>query len=256
MDKALYCAMCGGVVSETDNVCPHCKKALPAKDRLFLNFLIDHTKDKIKGDIEDSVFETVKNYLLSHLFAVIVGFTMVVVAAAAVIFSSAADPYNHISKVDSIEQVRPAEDYSIALSAEDKAEIESMLQNYVSSLDDAKFMAGNDAYTYLISDELYFSLENQGGDYLYYNFYNDEENFPYVRAEDDPTNAITVHTETYNAKPDSVLAKELIGLEYRVASVDVTHTLYAGSTFVGERDYSVLLCVENGKWAIAETLER
>ena len=254
MEKTMYCAFCGGAVLESDAVCPHCKKGLPAKDRLFLNFLIDHTKDKIKGDIEDSVYETVKNYLLSHLFGVIVGFTVVVVAAAAMIF--APSPYSHIAKVESIEQVRPAEDYSVALSAEDKAQIEKNLQEYVTCLDDAKFMAGNAAYTYLISDELFYSLENGANDHLYYNYYNDEENFPYIEARSNPKNTITVYGETYNSKPDSALAKELLGLEYQVASVDVTHSLYAGDTFIGSRDYSILMAKENGFWAIAETVER
>ena len=258
MKTSNYCAWCGKQLTEPSDKCPNCNKALPPKDRLFLNFLIDHTKDKIKGDIEDSVYETVKNYLLSHLYGVIVGLTVIVVAAAAIFFGSAS-PYSHISQVDSIDEVRPAEDYSTALSAQDKAEIKTCLENYVSALDDARFMAGNDTYLYLISDDLYFSLQNPAEDYLYYNFYNDEANFPYIRIEDDPTNTVTLKEDTFTSKVESAAGLELEELGYQVAAVEITHSLYAAAVDsanpVGSADYTVTLAKENGQWLIVEILE-
>ena len=75
-----FCPWCGESHPADAATCPHCGKPLPAKDHLFRRFLIDHTKDKLKGDIEDSLFEAIKNYLLSHLYAMVVGLSVIAVA--------------------------------------------------------------------------------------------------------------------------------------------------------------------------------
>ena len=45
---------------------------MEAKDNLLITFLVDHTKDKLKGDIEDGLFEALINFLLSHLYSMII----------------------------------------------------------------------------------------------------------------------------------------------------------------------------------------
>ena len=51
MDNKIYCAWCGTEISKEDKKCAACGKKLPPKDKLFLEFLIEHTKDSIKGNI-------------------------------------------------------------------------------------------------------------------------------------------------------------------------------------------------------------
>jgi hypothetical protein len=256
MEKETYCVKCGAKVTADTAVCPTCRQKLPAKDRLLLNFLWEHTKDKIKGDIEDSVFETIKNFLLSHLYGLVVGLSLIVVAAVA-IFNPAVDA--HIRKVDSIEQIYAAEENagSYRLTEQDKMEIAECMTSYVTSLDDAKFMAGNAAYLYIISDELFESMNSDTPMELYYNYYNDEENFPYIRAEDEPRNKAVTTGFTTEEKTENMTI--LRGMGYEVAAATVTHSFYAAAvdpdTPIGSTDYLVTFAKENGTWLIVETVE-
>ena len=226
MEKETYCVKCGAKVTADTAVCPTCRQKLPAKDRLLLHFLWEHTKDKIKGDIEDSVFEAIKNFLLSHLYGLVVGLSLIVVAAVA-IFNPAVDA--HIRKVDSIEQIYAAEENAggYRLTEQDKMEIAECMTSYVTSLDDAKFMAGNGAYLYIISDELFESMNSDTPMELYYNYYNDEENFPYIRAEDEPRNKAVTTGFTTEEKTENMTI--LRGMGYEVAAATVTHSFYAAA---------------------------
>ena len=40
------------------------------KENLLIDFLLKRTKDKFRGSAEDSLYEVVKNFLLSHLYGV------------------------------------------------------------------------------------------------------------------------------------------------------------------------------------------
>lgn len=256
MKEKMYCAWCGNEVETGAPKCAECKKAVPPKENLFLDFLLEHTKDSIKGKIEDSVYETVKNFLLSHLYGVVVGLSLIVVASVAVFSPS---PYSHIEKVGSIDEARASSSQAAAvLSAEDKAAIESCITKYAASLDSARFMAGNDAYTYAISDELYYSLENEAEYSLYYNYY-DEEIFPYVRAEDMPSNVAEIHKNTLSTASKTAIGAELQTLGYEIATANITHSLYAKNVDsqnpVAKRDYLVTFAKENGQWLIVETVD-
>lgn len=256
MEKETYCVKCGAKVAADATACPTCRQKLPAKDRLLLDFLWEHTKDKIKGDIEDSVFETVKNFLLSHLYGLVVGLSLIVVAAVA-IFNPPVDA--HIRRVDSIEQIYADEQNQTAyrLTEQDKMEIAECMTSYVVSLDNAKFMAGNDAYLYIISDELFESMNSDTPLELYYNYYNDEVRFPYIRADEEPRNkAVTVDFTTEEKTENMTILR---GMGYEVAAATVTHSFYAAAvdpdTPIGSADYLVTFAKENGKWLIVETIE-
>ena len=252
----LYCAFCGKEAENGAENCAACGKKIPAKENLFLDFLLDHTKDSIKGKIEDSVYETIKNFLLSHLYGVVVGISLIVVGAVAVI---SPNPYSHIEKVGSLEEARTSVSETAAvLSEADKQEIQNCISKYVASLDSARFMAGNDAFMYAISDDLYYSLENEAEYSLYYNYY-DEEIFPYVRAEDMPTNVAEIHKNTLSAESKTAIGTELKTLGYEIATFNMTPSLYAKNvnpeTPVAKRDYLVTFAKENGQWLLVETVE-
>lgn len=255
MEKYVYCVHCGTKTTADATACPQCKKKLPAKSRLLLQFLIDHTKDKIKGDIEDSVFETIKNFLLSHLYGLVVGLSLIVVAAVA-IFNPAVDA--HIRQVESMEQIwESGDETAYRLTEQDKMEIAECMTSYVVSLDDAKFMAGNAAYLYVISDELFESMNSDTPMELYYNYYNDEERFPYISYEDGPHNTAT--TSEYSTEEKTANMTILRGMGYEVAAAKVTHSFFAqnvdADTPIGSADYLVTFAKENGTWLIVETVE-
>ena len=72
--------------------CLKCGKKLDAKEHPLVDYLVAHTKDKLKGDIEDGLYDALKNYLLSHLYSVIIAVAFVVTAVAAVVTAATPHP--------------------------------------------------------------------------------------------------------------------------------------------------------------------
>lgn len=72
-----FCIHCGEEIYWEAESCPLCSHKLGEKENLFLYFLISHTKDSLKGKAQDKVYEILKNYLLSHLYGLIVTITLV-----------------------------------------------------------------------------------------------------------------------------------------------------------------------------------
>ncbi len=266
MDNQKYCIWCGKASEGAEDKCTGCGKIIDPKENLFLDFLKDHTKDKLKGNIEDKIYETIKNFLLSHLYSVIVGVSVLVVGSVAV-FGGNVD--SHINKTNGV----PPEVLEVfggnivqndnnvtttpGLTETDKEEIRTLIQTFLTYLDPARFQAGNMTDLCMISDELYFSLENAGKDEMGY-YYYDETKFPYVRSSDNPTNIAIFHEHTCSGTSSTAIGEELLMKGYPVASVRITHYLYSSESgepqIVGSENYDILLTKENGKWLIVESL--
>ena len=88
--KECHCNRCGARIAEGDARCAVCGKKQQVKNTLLLDFLIAHTKDDITGKITDSIYEAVKNFLLSHLFGVVVSLSLVTAVGVTVY---ASEPY-------------------------------------------------------------------------------------------------------------------------------------------------------------------
>lgn len=95
--RECHCHHCGARIAEGDAVCAACGKKQQVRNRQLLDFLIAHTKDTITDKITDSIYEAVKNFMLSHLFGVVVSISLV---AAAGVTVYATEPY--------IERVTPS----------------------------------------------------------------------------------------------------------------------------------------------------
>lgn len=254
MENQNYCVRCGGELPSDATKCPHCGKTLPAKDRLFRRFLIDHTKDQLKGKLEDSLFEAIKNYLLSHLFGMLVGLLVIAVGCVAIFAPS---PYDHIRMVDSVEELRggasaPAEK---TVSDADRAQIEEMLGKFVACLDLAHFQAGTDVYNYCVSDTLYEQLNKDVDESLLATYYDE---FPFIDIDDYPSNRVTVHGMTCGS--DTKNGQWLTANGYDVVEVTLTHALYAVNqdpdTPQATADYLVTVTKENGAWVVVDTIKK
>ncbi len=249
-----FCPWCGGPHSSDVAKCPQCGKKLPAKDLLFRRFLIDHTKDKLKGNIEDSLFKAIKNYLLSHLYAVVIALSVIAVAAVAVFAPSS---YDHLTPIDRVEDLRPVagDPSGDGLTDADRSEIAACLSDYVACLDMAFFQAGTDVLDYCVSDTLYEALNKDVAEDLVATFYND---FPYIDIDDMPRNLATIHEGTLVAGSDTTNGQWLQQNGYEVATLTVTHALYAwnvdATTPKARADYVVTMTKENGKWVIVDTV--
>lgn len=109
----IYCPKCGAENDRGTEVCRECHEAIPPKENLFLDFLIQHTKDAVKDKVSDKVFDVLRNWLLSHLYA-----SVVTVSVVAVVATGAVTLTNNVQKDDLSE--RPASVSVSLLSPEEQ----------------------------------------------------------------------------------------------------------------------------------------
>lgn len=82
MEKKKYCTFCGAENKAEDLLCYRCQENLNAEDELLKDFLIERTKDKLKGNLDDSLRDIIMNFLKSHLYGMV--FTISLVAAISI----------------------------------------------------------------------------------------------------------------------------------------------------------------------------
>ncbi|MBQ5327090.1 MAG: hypothetical protein J6K80_07795, partial [Oscillospiraceae bacterium] len=70
--------------------CTKCGKKQTDEENPLIDWLISHTKDKLKGDAESSLFDAIKNFILSHLYGTVMSIAII---AAAGITVYASEPY-------------------------------------------------------------------------------------------------------------------------------------------------------------------
>ena len=69
-----YCSFCGEKNEVTEKFCKKCKEPLSPKNHLLRDYVVDHFRDDLKENAEDSVFAFIKAWIISHLY----GITMLV----------------------------------------------------------------------------------------------------------------------------------------------------------------------------------
>ena len=99
-EEILYCDYCGGVNKPSAVICEHCQRKLGYKHSAFLIFLKANTKDKLLGGSKDKMFDRIKNFLLSHVYGVVVSILVVTTVCAYI-------PQNdtYIKKVSTVPQI-------------------------------------------------------------------------------------------------------------------------------------------------------
>lgn len=86
-ERKIYCTHCGTQHNVSDSTCTKCSRPLAPKDHLLKEYLIRHTKDKIRGEAEDSLFELITEWLRSHIFASFIAIEVAATAITAVAFN-------------------------------------------------------------------------------------------------------------------------------------------------------------------------
>ncbi len=85
MEEIRYCIFCGSPLSGDSRCCPACKKEIPLKENLFKEYLYRNTKESLKEKADDTLFNIVKNWLISHLYGLVVSIMFVGLAAVALV---------------------------------------------------------------------------------------------------------------------------------------------------------------------------
>lgn len=135
-----YCIWCGTSYAPPVAKCPHCGKNPDAKENLLVDYLIAHTKDSLKSKGETSLFTAIKNWLLSHLYGVVLTIT-VVAALSNTVFSAG----GHIQQVSSFPalsgQVQSENPNSSSATqtpeSEEPVDMREIIENLVESYIDA-----------------------------------------------------------------------------------------------------------------------
>lgn len=267
MDEKVYCVWCGCKHVKKTEKCMACGKKLDPKDRLLVDFLVEHTKDKFKGDLEDSLYEAIKNYLLSHLYGVVVTIAIVGAVTAA---AAAPKPDAHIQPVEQPPVIIAAEQETTApvadepaveyyqLTEQDKAEALNQLVNFAVDLEWEGMTAGTHVYIYFISEELeielgYDSLTHMYADRL------DEVVYPFAPVT---KGELVPDYSTWTTVPSTVHMQQLMDMGYPVASLEVAYTIYeehrqpdySEYELLGTSEYLITFAQEEGQWLMVEQI--
>ena len=99
--KKIYCVYCGTENDAALEKCTKCKKELYPKNHLFKDFLYEHIRDDLKDKVQDNIFSYLKNYIISHLYGVVMTVS-VLFTGVALVTSLTAKEYKTISDVNDI----------------------------------------------------------------------------------------------------------------------------------------------------------
>ena len=267
MDNITYCVWCGGENPKDGRKCCRCGKSLTPKENLLKDFLVEHTKDKLKGDIEDGLFEALKNFLLSHLYSVIIGIAFVVTAVAAVVSAVTPDPGEHIEQIfhaPATQDVSATQETTTApaayvLTQQDTDEIYTCLRAFTDCMEYTGYVGGDDEFLlYIISEELETAIGYDSYTDMYPDLVADDVyQFNYVEYGN-----LVMDEATWSTEPLTQNGKELVELGYTIATVYVDYSFYGKQTgmntaptvLLGEPRYLMTFTLENGKWLLVEQI--
>ena len=246
MESQKYCVWCGNAYDHSLTVCPSCHKNPDPKENQLADWLYSHTKDKLKGDIEGTLYNKLKNWALSNLYSMVLGVTVV---TTAVTVASAADN-GHIQPV-----TRPP----AALNSQEEPTP----------------VVNGDAmdYTQLMLDDYRMGLMTCGGDsMMFYDFWLPPEygitglhhafdDFWDGQEYDTSGVVKTMSAPSYGsfapAEPQTIVAQQLLNRGYEIFVLQWSHHMFLTEDAV-KSDYRPTYLVTftniDGTWYIAEEL--
>lgn len=80
-----YCVFCGSENEAEQKTCAACGKELYPQENLLEEYLRKEAEDQIKGKVVGTVFDKLKNFLLSHLYGIALTVSVVFTAASAMV---------------------------------------------------------------------------------------------------------------------------------------------------------------------------
>lgn len=275
MDDTTFCVWCGNQNPSDRQRCRVCGKPLEAKENLLVDFLVEHTKDKLKGDIDDGLYEALKNYLLSHLYSVIIAVALGVTAVAAIVTQNPAPHIQQVIKPPAPQALtqtttqqpttqttapqQETETGTYVLTQEDKQQIDACLGSFAECMRYTRMVGDDYEYLdYLISDE----LEDALGYDSYVDMYPDMvmgDVYTYNSCE---YGNVVIDEATWSTTPMTQNAKQLVDMGYTIATFYADHYFYgrligrsdAPTVLLGSPRYLMTFTVENGKWLLVEQI--
>ena len=262
MDNLKYCIYCGSPLPEGSAQCPKCGKVQEEKENLFKEYLWRHTKEKIRGDIDDSLFEIVKNWLMSHLFGVILLLT--VIGTVAYVFSNR--PPVRSSYIEAGERPVAAAQADTGTETDtgmDEAEVEAIRTAVYDAIDQYK----ESVFYWTVEDDPYASWgpggyqkeipERPEAYQLPAQYGTGRHEYFYDKGPEEWDYSIDPDSMVLN-DPSTDLGKSLMAEGYTVAEM-IKHDMVSisngdGTSYAGPGEYLFVLTEIDGVWYVAEDI--
>ena len=260
MEEGRYCIYCGFRLSQSSERCPNCGREQTDKEDLFKEYLLKNTKESIRGEIDDALFTVIKNWLLSHLYGIVLLITVI----AAAVYVSAGRPSVSVETLDLEE--RPA-----AVSSQDAATAPIEDEHELRQLSDEIYVAVNEyqraMFYWTIEDDPDASWgpggypdeipERPEALHLPAQYGSGRHEYTFIKGPDEIQYSVDRDTMTVNA-PTTELGQNILSQGYRVAEIvmhDMTvRTAADGSLYTGLGDYLFVLAEIDGVWYVAEDI--
>ncbi len=269
MADKIYCISCGSENDSAAEKCAHCGRPLHPKETLLKDYLVSKTKDSLKEKAEDSLYEAIKNWLITHLYGLLV--TVAVVSAAVVRINAAPAVPSYIEEVsvsqppaaetvsdenstepETVPEETPAET-GLQLDDELKEYLDVMgegyVERFVSSLPDIE-SDGFEGHGYRASMEDYVLPASSGftSHISYYHYIMDSHGaYDSIRTE------FSGHTLN---EPATSAGIALHNAGYDVAESTMTETMWDSESGASASvNWRLVYAKVDGEWYIAEMSE-
>lgn len=241
-----YCIYCGKEHDISETICCQCSKKLDPEENLLKDYLLAKTKDKLKGTVEDNLFELIKNFLLSHLYGVIVTISVVFVTMSSVSVVHVPQPQN----VDTPPSNDPVVEERDEITEEEKA-LQDFVQDY-SFCFDSDFDLNPHLATQAKSFELPASYGYDGSFEMFDIQYTEDTSITY--------GGLFEIVEIDPDEPATKLGRQLVSDGIRIAECTIkkneNHLDENGNSYIAAAvHYHITLACMDGQWFIAEAVE-
>ena len=92
MNEKKYCIFCGAENPADADTCCACGRTMHPEEHLLKEYLYRKTKGKLRGKAEDSFLSVLKNWILSHLYGLVVTISLAALAVISVSASFSSQP--------------------------------------------------------------------------------------------------------------------------------------------------------------------
>ncbi len=258
MEDTKYCIYCGAPLSGDSAKCPKCGKMQEDKENLFKEYLWRNTKEKIRGDIDDTLFEIVKNWLISHLYGVILLLTVI----GTVTYVLSGRPPVRTNYIETPERpVSIAEAETVPAISE--AEIEEIKDAVYSAVD----QYAESVFYWTVEDDPYASWgpggyqkeipERPEAYQLPAQYGTGRHEYIYDKGLEEWDYSIERDSMVLN-EPTTELGKSLMAEGYTVAEMIkhdvVTVSNGSGGSYAGPGEYLFVMAEIDGVWYVAEDI--
>lgn len=249
-----YCNYCGNEIEDENLICPKCKHNLNRNNIALILFLKKHTREELLNKAEDSLFEYLKNYILSHLYGFILTVTIIVVPLSAVTVVSGVKLVNDRPVMNnniSHEVVINNNDNqnNTVLSDEDKEAIINVINNYSIALENSNGTINNELNNIWVSSSI---IDN-----TYHHAFNDRYDGKIYDSEYIINSELKFDMNYSLNQVFTSTGKELIEMGYDIVVVDIDGILYFENHPDYEKaypNYKATMVKVDGKWYIAEEI--